>query len=259
MLKWSGIWLDSHVTAPLSGQDPGIYIPNCEATGCWHCCFTGDEQRHRGCWDLADVSQVVCGGCSGEKDDGQPSEEVGEPRHLQIPMLESKGRALLWGSTKTHPWWCPLQLCVAAHQLYTPPEKTWSEKHTAIKYPQRVFHFRKAMLKPWWCVWCLRAGSQGGKGDALLGQGGHKQPLGKLRRRSWSPEWCGWGERWGQRKINRCKAAPRRKARTGRTDTAGAVFLPPNSLSGSIIFYLLWVSPCAIESTSWNKAKAEAS
>lgn len=174
MLKWSGFWLNSLVTAPLSCQDPGIYIPNCEATGCWHLWFTGDEQRHRGCWDLAKVSQVVCGGYS-----------------------------------------VVFSVC------------GWD-------------HREGRMMHCW-------------------GQGGHKQPLEKPWRRSRSPEWCGWGERWGQRKINRCKAAPRRKAQTGRADTAGAVFLPPNSLSGSIIFYLLWVSPCAIESTSWNKAKAEAS
>lgn len=33
-------------------------------TGCWQCWFRGDEQRHRGCWDLAKGSQEVCGGCS---------------------------------------------------------------------------------------------------------------------------------------------------------------------------------------------------
>lgn len=81
LLKPSGFWLDSYAPAPPSSQGPGIYTPNCEATGCWHCCFAGDEQRHGGCWDLAKVSQEVCGGCSGEnslKDGGQP------PSTLQV-------------------------------------------------------------------------------------------------------------------------------------------------------------------------------
>lgn len=40
-------------------------------------------------------------------------------------------------------------------------------------------------------------------------------------------------------KDKQVKAAPRGKARTGRADRAGVAFLSPNSLSRSIILYLL--------------------
>lgn len=119
---------------------------------------------------------------------------------------------------------------------------------------------KRVSLQHWSTDGVFEARSTGrGRGMCCWGHRGQQQLLGKPRRRSILQAWCGRGGRWGQRKINRCKAAPRGKAQTGRADTAGVAFLSPHSLSRSIIFYLLWASPCAMESTSWNKAKAEES
>lgn len=152
---------------------------------------------------------------------------------------------------KSHQQGCPfqLQLCAAVPQLHTLPKKTWSEKCMAFKYPWRDVSFEKSSAKT--LTVCVGRSTQRGTGRTLT-------VLRKPQQRRGSEEQCGWGERWGQREINSRKAAPRGTAQTGRAAMAGAVFLPPNSLRGSIIFYLLWASPCAIESTGRNKAKAEA-
>lgn len=167
MLKWSGFWVSSYVPAPLSSQGPGIYTPNCEGTRCWHCFFTGDEQRHRGCWDLAKVSQEFCGGCCREnslKDGGQPpSTQQGEPRHRQIPMSESKGRALLWGRAKSHPWDIPysssfVQLCLS----FTPLQRRSDLRSTQLlNIPEESVSFQESSAKT--LMVCLRVRAQGGR------------------------------------------------------------------------------------------------
>lgn len=129
MLKWTGSRLNSYVLSPLPFEGPGICTPKCETTEYWQCCFRGDEQRHRGCWDPTKGSQEARGGCSCKNNlkmvdnDLPPCKEGGEPRHVQIPVSESKGRALLCGCAKSHPWGHRFQLCATVSRLYTPPEK----------------------------------------------------------------------------------------------------------------------------------------
>ena len=124
-LCWSGCWLNSYVPAPLSSQIPGIDMPNWEARGCWHCLFTSDEQRPRGCWDLAKVSQEVCGGCSREnslKYGGQPpSTQRGGRRakaHTDSHAREQKQSFALGScqipSMGTSPSAAPLCSCASA-------------------------------------------------------------------------------------------------------------------------------------------------
>lgn len=89
---------------------------------------------------------------------------------MQIPMSERKGRALLWGSTKSHPQGHPLQLqlCAAVPQLYTPPEKTRSRSTQILNIPEESVSFQESSAKT--LMVCLQAEHRE-KGDALLGTG----------------------------------------------------------------------------------------
>lgn len=170
LLKWSGFWFDSYVLSLLPCQGSGIYTPKCEATGCWQCCFRGDEQRQWGCWDLAKGSQEVCSGCSWKnslKNGGQPpctqwggrraktrtDSCVREQRQslalclCQIPSMGTARPALCNCASALHP------------SREADLRRTW-----LLNVPEESF---TSALKYWRCVWGSEHRDR--KGDVLLG------------------------------------------------------------------------------------------
>lgn len=95
-----------------------------------------------------------------------PAEEGG---HVQIPVSESKGRALLCAVPSPISSVVPssssyVQQCLSFTRFQKRPDlrSAW-----LLNIPEEMFHLRKAVLKPWRCVW---VGAHRGE------QGGHQLP-----------------------------------------------------------------------------------